>query len=110
MKKVIAVLMLACFPFVMVSCQTIKIETKGGYAYLAPDNGGKPVAKTVRSKMVFYALWGLVNITDNSTKDMIKPKEIVRVKTYLSVIDVLITGFLSIVSVGAYTVDVEVIR
>ena len=60
--------------------------------------------------MVFYALWGLVNITDNSTKDMIKPKEIVRVKTYLSVIDVLITGFLSIVSVGAYTVDVEVIR
>jgi hypothetical protein len=94
----------------MVSCSTIKIDCKNGYAYLAPDNGGSPPAKTVRSKMVFYVLWGLVPVTDNTTADMIKPKEVVRVKTYLSFIDAIITGVLSIITVTVQTVDVEVIK
>jgi hypothetical protein len=60
--------------------------------------------------MVFYVLWGLVPITDNSTGDLIKPKEVVRVKTYMSVVDCLVTCVLGFVSVTSHTVDVEVIK
>jgi hypothetical protein len=110
MKKFVAVLVIICFAFVMVSCSTIKIECKNGYAYLAPDNNGAPKAKTVRSKMVFYILFGLVPLTDNSTGDMIRPKEIVRVKTYSSFIDYLIDCVLGIVTISVSTIDVEVIK
>jgi len=110
MKKLIAVLLVLCFSFSMISCSTVKVNTKSGYAYIAPDNAGKPPAKTVRSKMVFYALYGLIPITDNSTADLIKNKEIVRVKTYMSFLDYLITMVLGIVTVTSHTVDVEVIK
>lgn len=110
MKKLLVVFMLLCFSMAMVSCSTVKVETKSGYAFIAPNNGGKPAAKTVRSKMIFYALFGLVPITDNSTADLIKPKEIVRVKTYMSIVDYLITMLLGIVTITTHTVDVEVIK
>lgn len=110
MKKFAAVVVLVCIAFSMVSCMTVKINTGSGYAFLAPDNDGKPAPKTVRSKMVFYILEGLVPLTDNSTGDLIKPKEIVRVKTYMSFLDYIISGVLGIITVTCETVDVEVIR
>ncbi len=110
MKKLVVVLLLLCFAFTLVSCSTVKINCKGGYAFLAPDNNGQPKAKTTRSKMVFYVLYGLIPITDNSTGDMIKPKEIVRVKTTMTVLDYLITMIGSFVTITTHTVEVEVIK
>ncbi|MBN1114353.1 MAG: hypothetical protein JXA66_03350 [Oligoflexia bacterium] len=110
MKKFIAVLLVFCFSMSFISCTTVKIQTKSGFAYLAPENGGKPPAKTVRNKMVFYALFGLIPITDNTTGDLIRAKEVVRVRTYMSGIDYLLTMLLGIATITTHTVEVEVIK
>jgi hypothetical protein len=73
-----------------------------------PEKGG--VVKEVRSKMVFYILWGLVPLSDNSTKDLINSKEKVRVKTMLGPIDFLISALLGFVTVGSRTIEVEVLK
>ncbi len=109
MKRIIAILLLVVFCFSMISCTSVKIATdKGKYAFVMPEKGG--VVKTTRTKMVWYALWGLLPITDNSTKDLIKAKEKVVVTTVMGPLDVLISMLLGIATIQTRTVEVQVVK
>ncbi len=109
MKKILIAVLLFIFCLSFVSCSTINIATdKGKFAFLMPEEGG--VVKEVRTKMVFYVLWGLVPVTDNSTKDLIKSKEKVKVKTTTSFVDAIISCVGSFISVQSRTIEVDVMK
>jgi hypothetical protein len=109
MKRLVVVFLLLVFILPLVSCTTINVNTAAGkYAFLMPDKGG--VVKDTRSKMVFYILWGLIPLTDNSTKDMINAKEKVRVSSTMGPLDVVISYVLGIVTVQSRTITVEVLK
>lgn len=64
-------------------------------------------------KMVFYVLWGLVPITDNSTADLmltVPDGSEVAVKTEMTLIDFLVSAFLGVVTIQSHTVSVGVVK
>ncbi|MCE5299511.1 MAG: hypothetical protein LLG37_01385 [Spirochaetia bacterium] len=106
MKKAIAVVMVVVFSFALVSCSTVRITSgQGKYAFLVPET---MAAKEVRTKQVWYILYGLIPLGDNSTVDMIKAKEKVSVKESLTIIDCLISALLGIVTIQSRTIEVTV--
>ncbi len=86
-------------------CATIKVESPANSKVYLGTNAeqGSVVAK----KHVFYALWGLLPISDNSTAMMISGQKEVTVKTYRDVADFLISAVLGIVSVTSHSVEVR---
>jgi hypothetical protein len=61
------------------------------------------------NKKVWYVLWGLVPITDNSTEDLIAKYNLqnVKVKTQYDIVDFLISYFLGFLTIHTKTVIVE---
>ncbi|HYA93329.1 MAG TPA: hypothetical protein VEK32_17715 [Thermodesulfobacteriota bacterium] len=104
-KKVVSLILLIAVTMSVVGCFTIRV---GGKVELAPstEEGTK-----VAHKRCWYALWGLVPISDNST-DPIIPATVkkVRVETKFTVTDFLINIFTGIVTIETYTVEVYEVR
>jgi len=108
MKNVAGYLLLAIF-CVGLGCATVKVEApqKTKIVLLEEFEGSDYVIK----KRVFYALWGLVPLTPNSTAEMLPAGteiEAIKVKTYYDVVDFLISYVLGSFTIHSKTVEIEV--
>ncbi len=109
MKKV-SILIFALFIFAaFTGCMDIIVKAPKGKNIKITSVEPK---KYDAQKMVFYILWGLVPVTDNSTEDLftsIPDGSTVAIKTSMSALDWLITLVLSEISITSHTVDISVI-
>ena len=108
MKKATGYLLLVIF-CVGLGCATVKVEAppKTKIVLLGEFEGSDYVIK----KRVFYALWGLVPLTPNSTAEMLPAGteiEAIKVKTYYDVVDFLISYVLGSLTIHSRTVEIEV--
>ncbi len=104
MKKVLSFLTLVFF---LVACATVRIEApSGSNIKLAPEVS---TYNYTAKKKVFYVLWGLIPITDNSTASMLQGKNVqeVKAKTYYDVVDYLIALILGNFSIVSTTVEIQ---
>ncbi len=110
MKKIFLVFLAVLIVFVFMSCSTVKVATpNNSFAYLMPDQA-KWQVKEVRSKMNFYILWGLIPLGDNSSQDLIRPKEKVRVTTSVTIVNWILNCIIGCVTLSTNTTEVEVIK
>lgn len=103
MKKLIAIIIL----FNFIACYAVR--------YVAPPQkevklmSETDAGKVKLQKRVWYALYGLVPITDNSTEDLISKYNLknVKAKSYMSFIDYLISAFTGYFTIVTLTIEVE---
>ncbi|MEN3046208.1 MAG: hypothetical protein ABDH49_04410 [Candidatus Hydrothermales bacterium] len=103
MKKILAIITLIGF----VSCYNIK--------FVAPPQSDVKVMSEVDvgkvkvSKKVWFILYGLVPLTDNSTADLIAKYNLKNVKArcYMDAVDVVIGLILGYFTIGTFTIEVE---
>ena len=104
-KKLVSLVLLIAVTMGVVGCLTIKV---GGKAELSPstEEGTK-----IAEKRCWYALWGLVPISDNST-DSLVPGTVkkVRVETKLTVLNFLINIFTGVATIETITVEVYEVK
>lgn len=106
-KKIVALFTAGIFAVGVVGCATVQVEAPAGSDIkLAPVNS---TPTRVVKKRVFYALWGLVPITPNSTAPMLNGQSAkeVKIKTYEDPIDYIITAVLGIVTITSRTVEIQ---
>lgn len=104
-KRIVSLILLVAVTMCVVGCYTIKI---GGNAELAPSSEeGTKIAQ----KRCWYAIWGLVPISDNSTDSLI-PGTVkkVRVETKYKVSDFLINIFTGLVTIETFSVEVYEVK
>jgi hypothetical protein len=104
-KKLISLVLLIAVTMGVAGCFTIRV---GGKAELAPstEEGTK-----IAHKRCWYALWGLVPISDNSTDSIIPPTvKKVRVETKYTVSDFLINIFTLMVSIETFSVEIYEVK
>ncbi|MCS7245296.1 MAG: hypothetical protein N2504_02525 [candidate division WOR-3 bacterium] len=97
MRKFVTILTLI---FVLDGCSTIVVS---GNAELAPKTA--KCSKTTE-KRVFYALWGLVPITDNTLDNDIPQGKKIRVETKYTFIDYLINLILSNITIVSKSAEI----
>ncbi len=104
-KKIVSLVLLVALIMSIAGCFTIKI---GGKAELAPstEEGTK-----IAQKRCWYAIWGLVPISDNSTDSLI-PGTVkkVRVETKYKVSDFLINIFTGLVTIETFSVEIYEVK
>jgi hypothetical protein len=104
-KKLVSLMLLLAVTMSVAGCFTIRV---GGKAELAPstEEGTK-----IAQKRCWYALWGLVPISDNTTDSLI-PETVkkVRVETKYTVSDALINIFTILVSIETFTVQIYEVK
>ncbi len=87
-------------------CATIVYEAPADKKLMMATQVDAPPIKI--KKKVWYVIWGLVPITSNSTADMVGLcKEMVRVRSYYGIEDVLINAVLGNLSIQTMTVEIE---
>ena len=103
MRKVLFAGLLA---LLLGGCATVVVDTPSGKEVKLAEEG--TMLPTVAKKKVWYALWGLIPITNNSTADMVAScNQEVRVKRYIGVDDAIIGLFTMIVTIRPITVEVQ---
>lgn len=103
MKKIISIILLISF----IGCYSVKYAT-------LPNTDVKVLSETEYGKVkvekkVWYALWGLIPITDNSTADIIQKYNLKRVKaeSKIKFLDFVINYFTSFATIVCLTLEVE---
>ena len=104
-KKLISLMLLVVLATSVAGCFTIRV---GGKAELAPSSQeGTKIAQ----KRCWYALWGSVPISDNSTDSLIpETAKKVRVETKYTVPDLLINIFTILPTIETFTVGVYEVK
>ena len=104
-KKLISLMLLVVLVTSVAGCFTIRV---GGKAELAPSSQeGTKIAQ----KRCWYALWGLVPISDNSTDSLIpETAKKVRVETKYTVPNFLINIFTILLTIETFTVEVYEVK
>jgi hypothetical protein len=103
-KQLIA---LCCAGILLSGCATMRIEAPvGGNVTLAPNYASQ--TQLVR-KRVFFALWGLIPISDNSSAAMLATTNAknVSVSTYYDPLDVVISLIGGLASIHSQTIEVR---
>ena len=104
-ERLVGLIVLLAVAVSIAGCYTIRV---GGKAELAPstEEGTK-----IAHKRCWYALWGLVPISDNST-DSIIPASVkkVRVETKYKVSDFLINLFTGLVTIETFSVEIYEVK
>jgi hypothetical protein len=104
-KKLVSLIVLVAVFISVAGCFTIRV---GGKAELAPstEEGTK-----IAEKRCWFAFWGLLPISDNSTDSLIPGSaKKVRVETKYTVSDFLINIFTFIVTIETFTVEVYEVK
>jgi len=104
-KKVVSLVLLLVVSTSLAGCFTIRV---GGKAELAPstEEGTK-----IAQKRCWYALWGLVPISDNSTDSLIpETAKRVRMETKYTIPDFLINIFTILLTIETFTVEVYEVK
>jgi len=106
MRKLVLVFVIIMFASGLTGCYTIKVG--GNNQQLASSNESGTL---VAEKRVWYALWGIVPISDNST-DSMAPASVkkVKVETTHTFIDYVISLFTGIVSIVCNTAEVYEVK
>jgi len=107
MKKYMTYILLVSLVISICGCYTVKIVSiPDQNITLAPETEPLPYKKTYK---VWYALWGLVPITDNTINKILADTKLqkVRVTTKQNIVDILITMILGNFSITTWTVEVE---
>jgi hypothetical protein len=106
MRKIIVMALLASL-CLSTGCFTMKYAAPHGSSVSAISEGESTTFK--KSVKVWYALWGLVPITENSSEKIIAEYNLksARVKTQIMFVDYLIGIFTGIVSIVPATMTVE---
>ena len=105
MKKIVSLILLLAVTTSIAGCFTIRV---GGKAELASstEEGTK-----IAQKRCWYALWGLVPISDNTTDSLIpETTKKVRVETKHTVSNFLINIFTILVSIETFTVEIYEVK
>ena len=104
-KKLVSLILLLAFAMSLAGCFTIRVGGKGELASSIEE--GMKIAK----KRCWYAVWGLVPISDNTTDSLI-PGTVkkVRIETKYTVSDVLINIFTIWVSIETFTVEIYEVK
>ena len=105
MKKIVSLILLLAVTTSIAGCFTIRV---GGKAELASstEEGTK-----IAHKRCWYALWGLVPISDNTTDSLIpETTKKVRVETKHTVPDFLINIFTIILTIETFTVEIYEVK
>jgi len=104
-KRLVSLILLLAVIGSVTGCFTIRV---GGKAELAPstEEGTK-----VAQKRCWYAVWGLVPISDNTTDSLI-PETVkkVRMETKYKFSDALINIFTILVSIETFTVEIYEVK
>lgn len=99
---------LAALVCLTVGCWTVKVEVPAGSNVKLTGNfeGAGP---TVEKFRIWYVLWGLVPISENSTAPKLQGKTLseVSVQDQADVLDLVISFFLGIVSINTRTVEIR---
>lgn len=96
-----------CLSLALAGCATIKVEAPRNQQIVLQSNvDSQPL---VAKKMVWFALFGLVPISDNSTAQVAKDNNLkeLSAKSYYSFTDYLISFFTSYVTVGVKTLEIH---
>jgi len=104
-KKVVSLVLLLVVGMSLAGCFTIRV---GGKAELAPstEEGTK-----IAQKRCWYALWGLVPISGNSTDSLIpETAKRVRMETKYTIPDFLINIFTILLTIETFTVEVYEVK
>jgi len=104
-KKVVSLVLLLVVSTSLAGCFTIRV---GGKAELAPstEEGTK-----IAQKRCWYALWGLVPISDNSTDSLIpETAKKVKMETKYTIPDFLINIFTILLTIETFTVEVYEVK
>lgn len=109
MKKLITLLCIMSLLF-LTSCYTVRVLSDvDREIVLASKTESLPYKETYR---VWYALWGLVPINDNTTNKILKETKVkrVRITTKMSIVDYLISLVLNSLiptSIVTWTIEIE---
>ena len=104
-KKLVSLILLLAVTMSIIGCFTIRV---GGKAELAAstEEGTK-----IAEKRCWYALWGLIPISDNSTDSLIPATaKKVRLETKYQVSDFLINIFTMLVTIETFSVEVYEVK
>lgn len=105
MRKMLALVI--CFSVIFAGCATVKVEApRGQKIVLQPSVESQPI---VMKKKVWYALFGLVPISKNSTAEMVKDENLQEMscKTYYSFVDYLISSITGFLTINCHTVEIR---
>jgi hypothetical protein len=107
MKKPIILMLLLFITAMSVNCGTVIVAAPPGKSIELLDEGD--VARVVTVKKCWYLLWGLVPISNNSIAPIVADYQLksVRVNTYYSAVDFIISFFLSFTTLHTRTVEIE---
>ncbi len=104
-KRILCLVLMLVVTTSVIGCFTIKV---GGKAELAPstEEGTK-----IAQKRCWYALYGLIPISDNSTDSLI-PAAVkrVRVETKYKVSDFLINIFTGLVTIETFSIEIYEVK
>lgn len=106
MKKIIVAMCLLSM-LMLTSCYTVRILSDADREItIASKTENLPLKERYR---VWYALWGLVPISDNTTNKIFKESKIkkARITTKMTFVDWLISVVLGQFSIVTWTVEVE---
>ncbi len=105
MRKLIAVTLLACF--FASGCYTMKVAAPAGSSVATVSASATTTVK--KSTKVWYALWGAVPISNNSSEKIIAENNLkeARVTTQIQFVDYVIGIFTGLVSIVPATMTVE---
>lgn len=104
-RKLVLVFLLIIFAASLTGCYTIKVG--GNNQQLASSNESGTL---VAEKRVWYALWGIVPISDNSTDSMAPSVKKVKVETTHTFLDYVISFFTGIVSIVCNTAEMYEVK
>jgi hypothetical protein len=104
MRRIFAAALLVCF---CAGCYTMKYAAPTG-ASVTTISEEQPTTFKKQMK-VWYALWGLVPITDNTSSKVIAEKNLknVRVRTEIKFVDFLVSLITGAVSIVPATMTIE---
>ncbi len=110
-KKAVSLALVVALSLGLVGCATVQVEApRGTDIKLSTEN--TTTYKRIVKKRVFYALWGLVPLTPNSTASMVNPRTTheIKVKSYYNVVDYVISAVLGIVTITSRTVEIQIVN
>lgn len=107
MRKLIAIALIATFTLSSSGCFTMKATAPAKTPVAFISEGKRTTFK--KTKKVWFALWGAVPITNNSSADIIAENGLkqVRVTTKLTFVDFVIGAFTGIATIYPMTMTVE---
>jgi hypothetical protein len=103
--RVLSAIVCLFFMVTVFGCATINVT--GNNAKLVQS--GKEGTK-IAEKRVWYALWGLVPISNNTTDDVVPANSTVRVETKITPLDFLISIFTGLVTINCNTAEVYEVK